>query len=130
MNPFPDPGFGMKSKGLGEISNLEVKSGVRIVSPGIINQDALRLACSPRGVCVCTLSHGQLFCDRMDGNPPGSSAHGILQVRTLEWVGMPSSRDGTHISCIVDRFFIAEPPGKWAQGSLSSLIRKTGISWV
>ena len=56
MNPFPDPGFGMKSKGLGEISNLEVKSGVRIVSPGIINQDALRLACSPRGVCVCVHS--------------------------------------------------------------------------
>ena len=37
---------------------------------------------------------------------PGSSVHGILQARVLEWVAIPSSRgsspprDGTHISCI------------------------------
>ena len=29
----------------------------------------------------------------MDCLPPGSSVHGILQARTLEWVAMPSSRD-------------------------------------
>ena len=28
----------------------------------------------------------------MDCSPPGSSAHGILQARLLEWVAMPSSR--------------------------------------
>ena len=28
----------------------------------------------------------------MDGSPPGSSVHGILQARILEWVAMPSSR--------------------------------------
>ena len=28
----------------------------------------------------------------MDCNPPGSSVHGILQARILEWVAMPSSR--------------------------------------
>ena len=28
----------------------------------------------------------------MDGSPPGSSVHGMLQARILEWVGMPSSR--------------------------------------
>ena len=28
----------------------------------------------------------------MDGSPPGSSLHGILQARILEWVAMPSSR--------------------------------------
>ena len=32
-------------------------------------------------------------CDPVDGNPPGSSVHGILQARILEWVSMPSSRD-------------------------------------
>ena len=26
------------------------------------------------------------LCDRIDGSPPGSSVHGILQARTLEWV--------------------------------------------
>ena len=44
-------------------------------------------------------------------NPPGSSVHGILQARTLEWVAMPSSRgssqpsDRTQGSCIAGRFF-------------------------
>ena len=46
------------------------------------------------------------LCDPMDCSPPGSSVHGILQARLLEWVAMPSSRgcspprDQTHISCI------------------------------
>ena len=31
--------------------------------------------------------------DPMDCGPPGSSVHGILQARILEWVAMPSSRD-------------------------------------
>ena len=49
---------------------------------------------------------------------PGSSVHGILQVRVLEWVAMPSfrrssqSRNQTCISCIAGRFFTTEPPGK------------------
>ena len=30
--------------------------------------------------------------DPMDCSPPGSSVHGILQARVLEWVAMPSSR--------------------------------------
>ena len=38
--------------------------------------------------------------------PPGSSVHGILQARILEWVAMPSSRgssrprDRTHVYCV------------------------------
>ena len=31
-------------------------------------------------------------CDPLDCSPPGSSVHGILQARILEWVAMPSSR--------------------------------------
>ena len=37
------------------------------------------------------LSHVSL-CDPMDRSPPDSSVPGILQVRILEWVPMPSSR--------------------------------------
>ena len=33
------------------------------------------------------------FCDLMDCSPPGSSAHGILQARILEWVVIPSLGD-------------------------------------
>ena len=42
----------------------------------------------------------------MDLSPPGSSLHGILQARILEWTAIPSSRrsfwhrDRTHVSCI------------------------------
>ena len=32
----------------------------------------------------------------MDCSPPGSSVHGILQARILEWVATPSSRDLPH----------------------------------
>ena len=31
-------------------------------------------------------------CNRMDCSPPGSSLHGILQTRILEWVPFPSPR--------------------------------------
>ena len=32
------------------------------------------------------------LCEPIDCGPPGSCVHGILQVRILEWVAMPSSR--------------------------------------
>ena len=52
------------------------------------------------------------LCDPKDGSPPGSSVHGIVQARILEWVTIPVSRgssqprDRTQVSCIVGRFFI------------------------
>ena len=42
-------------------------------------------------VCVCVCESGQLcptLCDPMDYSPPGSSVHGILQARILEWVAI------------------------------------------
>ena len=45
-------------------------------------------------ICVCTqghvLSHVRLFFNPMDCSPPGSSVHGILQARMLEWVAVSS----------------------------------------
>ena len=46
----------------------------------------------------------------MDCSPPGSSVHGILQARILEWVaisfsrGSSQPRDQTQISCTAGRF--------------------------
>ena len=37
--------------------------------------------------CVCLT-----LCDPMDCSPPGSSVHGILQARILEWTAIPFSR--------------------------------------
>ena len=46
------------------------------------------------------------LCDPMDCSPPGSSVHGIVQARMLEWVaisfprGSSPPRDGSQVSCI------------------------------
>ena len=54
----------------------------------------------------------------MDCGPPGSSVHGILQARILEWAAICFSRasswlrDRIHVSCTAGSFFTAEPPGK------------------
>ena len=68
--------------------------------------------------CMCAKSL-QSFPTLHNCSLPGSSVHGIiLQVRTLEWVAVPSSRgssqprDQTCGSCITGGFFTAEPLGK------------------
>ena len=54
----------------------------------------------------------------MDCSPPGSSVHGILQARKLEWVTMPLSGDLPNPGikptspALASRFFTAEPPVK------------------
>ena len=54
---------------------------------------------------------GLTLYDPIDYSPLGSSIHGILQARILEWVAMPSSRgspqprDQTQVSLIVARHF-------------------------
>ena len=53
------------------------------------------------------------FCNPVDCSPPGSSVHGILQARILEWVAMPFSRgsspprDQAHVSYV-------SCSGRWA----------------
>ena len=64
--------------------------------------------------------HAQWYltlCDPMNGSLPGSSVHGILQARVLQWVanttlgchsssrGSSRPRDRTSFSCIRGRFF-------------------------
>ena len=68
--------------------------------------------------CAKSLQSCLTLCDPMDCSPPGSSAHGILQARILEWVAVPFSRGssrpkvGTQVYCIAGGFFTSEPPGK------------------
>ena len=74
------------------------------------------------------------LCDPMNCYPPGSSVHGLLQARILEWVAMLSSRgsswprDWTCISCgscTAGGFFTTEPPAN--PRKLSSLFQ---IIWL
>ena len=65
-------------------------------------------------MCAQSLQLYLSLCHPMYCSPPGSSVHGILRARILEWVARPSSRgsppprDWTYVSCIshiADRFF-------------------------
>ena len=69
-------------------------------------------------VCVCSVAKSCLtLCDPMDCSPPGSSVHGISQVRILEWVASPSPGDllKTRIELespvLAGGFFTTEPSG-------------------
>ena len=58
------------------------------------------------------------FCDPVDCIPPGSSVHGILQARILEWVAMPSPghlpnpRIEPRSLALQEESLLSEPPGK------------------
>ena len=60
---------------------------------------------------LCVAQSCPTLCDPMDCSPPGSSVHGILQARTLEWVAIPFSRgssqprDQTQVSHTAGGFF-------------------------
>ena len=51
------------------------------------------------------------LCSPRDCSPPGSSVHGILQARILEWVAIPFSRgssqprDQSRVYCIASKVF-------------------------
>ena len=67
----------------------------------------------------------------MDHSLPGSSVHGTLQARILEWVAIPFSRgsswpkDGTQVSCIAGRFFTS-----WATGEAFCKGPETKYLWL
>ena len=61
---------------------------------------------------------GSTLCDPMDCSLPGSSVHGILQTKILEWVAFHSPRDypnpGTEprSPALKAESLLSEPPGK------------------
>ena len=58
-------------------------------------------------ICVCLI-----LCNPMECSPPGSTVHGILRARILEWVAMPSSRGSsqprgrTCVSYVLTQFLV------------------------
>ena len=67
--------------------------------------------------------------DPMDYSPAGSSIHGILQARILEWVAIPSPpgdfpnpETEPASPALVGGFFTTEPPGKAPRPYYISLI--------
>ena len=67
--------------------------------------------CGRKFIAVLVTQSCPTLYDPMDCSPPGSSIHGIIPKRTLEWVAIPFSRGssrprvGTRVSWIAGRFF-------------------------
>ena len=86
-------------------------------SPWALDRDTEPLRGYPQTTRPHPVKCPTLF-NSMDCSPPGSSVHGILQARILEWVAIPFSRgssrprDWTQAFRIAGRFFTTEPPEK------------------
>ena len=76
-------------------------------------------------MCVLVAQSCLTLWDPMEGSSPGSSVHGILQARIVDWVAIPFSRgssqprDWNCVSCAADRFFTVwatreAPRGVWS----------------
>ena len=50
------------------------------------------LSAVPLTHSLAKMLKSQLFCDSVDCSPPGSSVHGILEARILQWISISSSR--------------------------------------
>ena len=79
--------------------------------PRKLNSEASSLVCLVAQSCLT-------LCDTVDYSPPGSSVHGVFQVKTLEWVAISSSRGSSRlrdqtlvscVSCIAGRPLPTEP---------------------
>ena len=68
---------------------------VKEPSSGISIFFLFKILSSLRKICVCACLVAQLrptLCHLMGSSLPSSAVHGILQLRTLEWVAIPFSR--------------------------------------
>ena len=85
-------------------------------------------------ISVLCLAHQSCLtlCDPMDCSPPGSSVHGILQARILEWLAMPSSRGSSRPSNWTGVSFASEFFTSWAtrEAHFSGYWNKIGMDIV
>ena len=66
---------------------LHSQNGVILALQGGMRAKYIYMLCYAKSLQSCSSP-----CDPMDCSPSGSSVHGILQARILDWVAMPSSR--------------------------------------
>ena len=100
-----------------------------------------------RGICMCakSLQLCSTLCNPMDCTPPGSSVHGILQARILEWVALFSSslsiwpRDWIRVSYVffTGRWFFTtgtiwedHMEGNWSQIPTTSTNLTPHWKWI
>ena len=89
-------------------------------------------------MCVLVAQSCLTLCNPMDGSPPGSSVHAILQARILEWVAISFSRgpswlrDLTRVSSIsrIGRWLLYHWPTWKTQNVHCSVLSHLGPHWL
>ena len=65
--------------------------------------------------CVLVAQSCLTLCNTMDCSPPGSSVHGILQARILEWVAISFSKKSSRFTKIESCLgYLIPPSRKWS----------------
>ena len=95
---LPGKNTGVPFPSLGDLADPQIKPASPALAGGFFTTE-------PPGEVKVAQSCLTL-CDPMDCSPPGSSVHGILHTRILEWVAVPFSRESSQPR---DR---AQPSGK------------------
>ena len=67
---------------------------MHLAFPLYMQEETSGVSSSHKGICVRVLSWLTL-CDPGDGNPPGSSVHGIFQAKILEQVAISYARESS-----------------------------------
>ena len=70
----------------------EVGVGIKMGNTGTSMSDSCQCMAKPTAAAAKVTSSCPTLCDPIDGSPAGSSVHGILQARTLEWVAISFSK--------------------------------------
>ena len=62
---------------------------------GRLKRDGAYIHAAAAAAAAKSLQSYPTLCDPIDGSPPGSSIHGILQARVLEWAAIAFSASYT-----------------------------------
>ena len=95
--------------------SIQIKTAI-IFQEKYLNKKQLKImdTINKPNKCLLVVQLCPTVCDPIDCSLPGSSVHGILQARILEWIAIPFSkasshlRDWTWVSYIAGRFFTIE----------------------
>ena len=71
------------------------------------------------------------LCDPVDHSPPGSSVHGILQARILEWVALSFSNACMHAKSFQWCLTLCDPMDSSPPGSsVHGILQASVLEWV
>ena len=85
----------------------------------------------PTAAAAESLQSCLTLCDPIDGSPPGSSVHGILQARTQEWVAISFSNACMHAKLLQSCPTLCSPMNSSPPGSsVPGILQARTLEWA